>query len=78
MTRLSVLLAIVLLASFSSSVSAQDEGRSGNRGACRVDAQKLCANVTRSSGRGAVFECLAGQKDKLSDQCRRAVESRGK
>jgi hypothetical protein len=27
---------------------------------------------------GAVFECLAGQKDKLSDQCRKAVESRGK
>jgi hypothetical protein len=49
---------------------------SNHRGACRADAQKLCAGVEHGGGR--ILDCLAGQKDKLSDDCRKMVESRGK
>jgi hypothetical protein len=72
------ILASVVLISFSSVALAQDRDRSQNRGACRTDAQKLCSGINRSAGRGAVLDCLAGQKDKLSDDCRKSVESRGK
>jgi hypothetical protein len=79
MSRHLASLASVILVSFSSVTLAQDNGvRSQNRGACRADAQKLCAGINRSSGRGAVLECLASQKEKLSDDCRKSVESRGK
>jgi len=78
MPRHVAILASVILASFSSVVLAQDGDRSQNRGACREDARKLCAGIDRSSGRGAVLDCLAGQKDKLSDDCRKSVEARGK
>jgi len=37
------------------------------RGACRDDAQKLCAGIGRSNGRGAVLDRLASHKDQLSD-----------
>jgi hypothetical protein len=53
---------------------AQEGGHHG--GACRDDAAKLCAGVQR--GGGHILDCLAGQKDKLSDDCRKMVESRGK
>jgi hypothetical protein len=78
MSRYVAILASVALVSFSSVTLAQDAGRSQNRGACRDDARKLCAGIDRSSGRGAVLDCLASQKDKLSDECRKSVESRGK
>jgi hypothetical protein len=78
MPRHVTILASVILISFSSVTLAQDGGRSQNRGACRADAQKLCAGINRSAGRGAVLDCLASQKDKLSDDCRKSVESRGK
>jgi hypothetical protein len=58
-----------------SSVTFAQEG-GHNRGACRADAERLCAGVEHSHGR--IIECLAGQKDKLSDDCRKMVESRGK
>jgi hypothetical protein len=77
MSRHAAILTSVILVSFSSLALAQDADRQ-NRGACREDAQKLCASVDRSSGRGAVLTCLSGQKDKLSDGCRKFVESRGK
>jgi hypothetical protein len=73
-----VALATIVLVSFSSATLAQDVDRSRARGACRDDAQKLCAGIGRSNGRGAVLDCLAGQKDKLSDSCRKSVEARGK
>jgi len=57
---------------------AQDSDRPRDRGACRDDARKLCAGIGRSAGRGAMLDCLAGQKDKLSDSCRKSVEARGK
>jgi hypothetical protein len=78
MPRHVAILASVILVSFSSVAVAQDGERSQNRGACREDARKLCAGIDRSGGRGAVLDCLAGQKDKLSDDCRKSVEARGK
>jgi hypothetical protein len=67
------LIAAITLA-FLSSVALAQEG--GHRGACRADAEKLCAGVERGGGR--IINCLAGQKDKLSDECRQMVESRGR
>jgi hypothetical protein len=78
MVRQVALLATIVVVSFSSATLAQDADRSRNRGACRDDAQKPCAGIGRSNGRGAVLDCLASQKDKLSDSCRKSVESRGK
>ncbi len=75
MKRYIALIAAIALASFSSVALAQED-QSHHRGACRADAARLCAGVER--GHGRVFECLAGQKDKLSDDCRKMVESRGK
>jgi hypothetical protein len=73
MTRCTLLIAAIALTSLSSVALAQ-EGR--GRGACRADVEKLCAGVERGGGR--ILNCLAGQKDKLSDECRQMVESRGK
>jgi hypothetical protein len=78
MFRYVAILTFVILISVSSATLAQNGDRSQDRRACRDDARRLCAGIARSSGRGAVLECLAGQKDKLSDECRRSVESRGK
>jgi hypothetical protein len=73
MIRRLALIAIAFSAA-SPVVLAQDTNRP--RGACREDIQKLCAGIERGSGR--ILDCLAGQKDKLSDECRKQVESRGK
>jgi hypothetical protein len=67
--------AVITVLSLSSSAFAQDAQPPG-RGACRADAEKLCAGVEH--GHGRIRDCLAGQKDKLSDDCRKWVESRGK
>jgi hypothetical protein len=69
-----VALVTIAFAVASSVALAQDSNRP--RGACREDVQKLCAGIERGSGR--ILDCLAGQKDKLSDECRKQVESRGK
>jgi hypothetical protein len=47
------------------------QGSGHNR--CSADADRLCAGVER--GQGRVIACLAGQKDKLSEDCRKMVES---
>jgi hypothetical protein len=73
MMRYIALIAIVLL-STSSVTLAQDASPRPQRGACRADAQRLCAGVDRGGGR--IFACLAEQKDKLSDDCRKMLESR--
>ena len=75
MVRHVTLIAAIVLASLTSATLAQDGDRSRNRGACRDDVRKLCAEVER--GGGHIRDCLAGQKDKLSDDCRKMVESRG-
>jgi hypothetical protein len=74
MIRPLVLIVIITVAAFSSFALAQEEGR--HRGACRADAERLCPGVERGGGR--ILNCLAGQKEKLSDDCRKMVESRGK
>jgi hypothetical protein len=78
MRRHFAILASAILLSLPSVTFAQDSDRAQNRAACRDDARKLCAGIDRSSGRGAILECLASQKDKLSEDCRKSVESRGK
>jgi len=50
MTRHIALISAIALASFSSVAFAQ-EGQSHNRGACRADAEKLCAGVEHGHGR---------------------------
>jgi hypothetical protein len=74
MARHIALIATIALMSLSSAAFAQDADRSRNRAACRDDVQKLCAGVERGGGR--IRDCLAGQIDKLSDDCRKVVESR--
>jgi hypothetical protein len=70
------LIATLAYVSLASAAFAQDADRPHNRGACREDVQKLCAGVEH--GGGKIRECLAGQIDKLSDACRKMVESRAK
>jgi hypothetical protein len=76
MKRHVALALIITLLSLSSSAFAQDSQSPGpGRGACRADAEKLCAGIEH--GHGRIRSCLAGQKDKLSDDCRKWIESRG-
>jgi|tagenome__1003787_1003787.scaffolds.fasta_scaffold20656058_2 hypothetical protein len=46
------------------------------RAACQGDAKKLCVGV--SPGGGRILECLAKQKDKLTDPCKAVVAAQGK
>jgi Cysteine rich repeat len=70
----SIALTVLVALGFLSSAALAQEGT--HRGACRADAQKLCAGVEHGGGR--ILDCLANQKDKLSDDCRKMVESRGR
>jgi hypothetical protein len=74
MIRHIALISAVAFVSVSSAALAQDA--QPHRGACRADAEKLCAGIEHGGGR--ILNCLAGQKDKLSDNCRKSVEARGK
>ena len=44
--------------------------------ACKDDAQKFCSGI--KPGEGRILECLAPNKDKLTDSCRKVVEANGK
>ncbi len=46
------------------------------RAACEADSKKFCAGTLPGGGR--ILVCLAKQKDKLSDACKKVVESQGK
>lgn len=74
MTRHTAVIVVIALGFLPSVTLAQQGGH--NRGACRADAEKLCAGIEH--GHGRIFDCLAGQKDKLSDECRKMLESRGR
>jgi hypothetical protein len=76
MASRTALIATITFVSLASAAFAQDADRPHNRGACRDDVQKLCAGVEH--GGGHIRDCLAGQIDKLSDSCRKVVESRVK
>ncbi|HLL27514.1 MAG TPA: cysteine rich repeat-containing protein [Xanthobacteraceae bacterium] len=68
-----LLAVLVLAAGFSSVALAQSAEQ---RAACGDDFKKLCNGVIPGGGR--VLDCLARQKDKLSDACRKVVESQGR
>jgi hypothetical protein len=81
MARHVALIALILV-TYISPTLAQDAGQQGDspqggraRGVCRDDVQKLCAGIER--GGGHIRDCLVSQKDKLSEDCRKRIESRG-
>lgn len=47
-------------------------GVGGVREACQADVEHLC-QAAMSDGPGAVFQCLAGNMDKITDECKRAI-----
>ena len=67
------LVAALLLAGLSSAALAQTAEQ---RAACEGDTKKLCGGVMPGGGR--ILDCLAKQKDKLSDACKKVVESQGR
>ena len=70
MKKLLILVALVVFVpSAASALSFADKM------ACRADAKKLCPGVT--PGEGKILDCLAPQKDKLTDACRAVVEKNG-
>jgi hypothetical protein len=64
---------ILLFSSLASPVMAQTMAQ---RAACGADAKKYCAGTPL--GGGKMLDCLAKQKDKISDACKKVVESQGK
>jgi Cysteine rich repeat len=62
--------AALLMAGLSSAALAQTAEQ---RAACEGDAKKLCSGVAPGGGR--ILDCLAKQNDKLSDACKKVVES---
>ena len=71
----SIFVALVLLAAGSASAGAQSGPSSQEQMACRSDAGKYCAeHIGKPPQMNA---CLRENKTKLSDSCRKVVETRG-
>lgn len=70
--RSAILAAALILVSLNAALAQTAE----QRAACSGDAQKFCKSVTPGGGR--VLDCLAKQKDKLSDACKKVVAAQGK
>ena len=71
----SVFVALVLLMAGGASASAQSGPSPQEQMACRSDAGKFCAeHIGKPPQMNA---CLRENKAKLSDSCRKVVESRG-
>jgi hypothetical protein len=71
----SIFVALVVLAAGSASAGAQSGPSRQEQMACRSDAGKLCAeHIGKPPQMNA---CLKENKAKLSDSCRKVVESRG-
>jgi len=71
----SALVSLVLLLAAGTSASAQSGPTREEQMACRGDAGKFCAE---SIGKPPQMNaCLRANKTKLSDSCRKVVESRG-
>ena len=64
---------VLLFASLATPALAQTAAQ---RAACGADAKKLCAGTPLGGGR--MLDCLAKQKDQLSDACKKVVEAQGK
>jgi hypothetical protein len=70
-----VLISITLLALSGAAAFAQSGPTPQEKMACRSDAQSLCAeHIGKPSEMNA---CLAANKAKLSDSCRKVVEAHG-
>ena len=66
---------VAIVAALSGPAMAQSGPTPQEQAACRSDAMKLCASfVGRPPEMNA---CLRSNKDKLSEACRKVVESRG-
>jgi hypothetical protein len=63
----------LLAAALASQATAQTAEQ---RAACGDDVKKLCNGVMPGGGR--ILECLAKQKDKLSDACKKVVAEQGR
>jgi hypothetical protein len=71
----SALVSLVFLLAGNTSASAQSGPSREEQMACRSDAGKFCAeNIGKPPQMNA---CLRANKAKLSDSCRKVVESRG-
>jgi hypothetical protein len=69
------LIALILPLAAGSTASAQSGPSAREQMACRSDAGKFCAeHIGKPPQMNA---CLKTNKDKLSDSCRKVVESRG-
>ena len=68
-----VLLAVVIASSLVTPALAQTAAQ---RAACQGDFKKLCPGVMPGGGRP--LACLSKQKDKLTDACKKVIESQGK
>jgi len=74
MTR-SLLIQLALAASLCSAASAQSPASRQDQIDCRPDAMKFCASHVGKPDE--MRSCLAQNKAKLSDACRKVVEARG-
>jgi hypothetical protein len=66
--------ALVLAVSLTSTALAQTAGGAATaRSACQYDKMTLCPGVT---GGEAIMSCLISRKEKLGQECRKALEAR--
>jgi hypothetical protein len=63
-------IAVFAAAGFSPAAQAQGKGRLA---ACKEDIQKFCASEPK--GQGKVRACLASNKDKVSPDCKTALDA---
>jgi hypothetical protein len=61
----------------SSSLALAASGSPEERAACRPDVRKFCHDVRMAAGDAAFVECLKANRDKLTKECRAALESNG-
>jgi hypothetical protein len=72
MVRSTLLVAALAVASLSPAFAQTAE----QRAACGADVKKFCDGVQPGGGR--ILDCLAKQKDKLADACKKVVAAQGK
>ena len=70
-----VLIQLALIVTLSSAASAQSAASRQDQIDCRPDAMKLCSSHIGKPDEMRL--CLAENKAKLSDACRKVVEARG-
>jgi hypothetical protein len=64
---------VVISLGFSGAAFAQTAS-ADQRGACKADYEKFCAGTAPGGGR--IVACLSKQRDKLSDACKKALDTR--